>query len=67
MKEFYEIKQRKRMVKEFFIEFNIIRMRAGLTKTKYDIFIIERLKKAINIEVVQGVLRSAILPISYAG
>ena len=63
--EFYEMKQGKKTAEEFFAEFDIVRAKAGLRETQHDVFLIERLKKALNIEVVRGVMRSTPVPVTY--
>ena len=65
MKEFYSLRQGLKTAEEFFAEFDIIRAKAGLREMQHDVFLIKRLKKALNIEVVRGVMRSTPVPTTY--
>ena len=63
--EFRAIIQGNRTASEFFAQFDILRTKAGLTATAHDAVVIDRLKRALNFSVVQGVMRSSPLPTDY--
>lgn len=51
---------------EFFTHLDIIRTEAGLTSAKHDAILINRLKVALNEEVVMAVMQSSPIPTTYA-
>ena len=59
MREFEQISQGTSSAEEFFARFDIVRTKAGLTQEAHDSVVINRLKKALNQKVVEGVIRSA--------
>ena len=52
MKEFYSLRQGLKTAEEFFANFDIVRSQAGLREAAHDIFLVEQLKKVLNVEVV---------------
>lgn len=50
---------------EFFVKFDITRTKAGLTASQHDEVLIDQLKRALHVDVVGGVMRSAVIPTTY--
>ena len=65
--EFQGMKQGAQTADEFFSQFDVLRHRAGLTDAAHDPMLIHQLKAALNRRVVEGVMRSATIPTTYAG
>ena len=59
MRQFEQMTQGGLTTEEFFAQFDIVRTKAGLTKKEHDPIVINRLKRALNVRVVEGVIRSA--------
>lgn len=57
MHQFEQMTQGGLTAEEFFAQFDIVRTKAGLTKREFDPIIINRLKRALNVHVVKGVIR----------
>lgn len=51
---------------EFFTHLDIVRTEAGLTSAEHDAILIDRLKVALNEEVVMAIMRSSPIPTTYA-
>ena len=65
MRQFEQLEQGKKTAEEFFAEFDIIRTKAGLTQEAHDSIVINRLKQALNVRVLEGVIRSNKIPTEY--
>lgn len=67
LSEFQTMVQGNSTADEFFARFEIVRGKAKLTDAVHDVFIIDRLKHALNEIVVRGVMRSIPAPTTYIG
>ena len=67
LKRFRTMVQGSMTADEFFVQFDIIHSEASLTAAAHDPLVIDCLQHALNPDVVKGVMRSAVVPVTYQG